>query len=72
MTSVGPGTEGMEMWIDFLKTITEGDGSLMGFLQMVAGMALYGKVFEEKLIMAYGGGRNGKSDVLQCSGRCFG
>ena len=72
MTSVGPGTEGMEMWIDFLKTITEGDGSLMGFLQMVAGMALYGKVFEERLIMAYGGGRNGKSTFFNALGAVLG
>lgn len=72
MTSVGPGTEGMEMWIDFLKTITEGDGALMGFLQMVAGMALYGKVFEERLIMAYGGGRNGKSTFFNALGAVLG
>ena len=72
MTSVGPGTEGMEMWIDFLKTITEGDGSLMGFLQLVAGMALYGKVFEERLIMAYGGGRNGKSTFFNALGAVLG
>ena len=72
MTSVGPGTEGMEMWIDFLRTITEGDGSLMGFLQMVTGMALYGKVFEERLIMAYGGGRNGKSTFFNALGAVLG
>ena len=72
MTSVGPGTEGMELWIDFLNTITEGHGSLMGFLQMVAGMALYGKVLEEKLIMAYGGGRNGKSTFFNALGAVLG
>ena len=72
MTAVGPGTDGMEMWIDFLNTITEGDGSLAGFLQLVGGMALYGRVYEEKLIMAYGGGRNGKSTFFNALGAVLG
>lgn len=49
------------MWADFLDTITQGDGSLRGFLQLVAGMALHGKVYHEGLILAHGAGRNGKS-----------
>lgn len=49
------------MWLDFLSTITEGDDKLAGYLQLTAGMALFGKVYEEGLILAYGGGRNGKS-----------
>ena len=49
------------MWTDFLDTITQGDGSLRGFLQLVAGMALHGKVYHEGLILAHGAGRNGKS-----------
>lgn len=49
------------MWMDFLETITGGDSSLIGFLQLVAGMALHGKVYHEGLILAYGSGRNGKS-----------
>ena len=72
MTAVGPGTDGMEMWIDFLNAITEGDGSLMGFLQMVAGMALYGKVYEEKLVLAHGSGRNGKSTLFNSLGAVLG
>ena len=72
MTAVGPGTDGMEMWIDFLETITEGDGSLLGFLQLASGMALYGKVFEERLILAYGGGRNGKSTFFNALGAVLG
>ncbi len=61
VTNVSPGSRGSKEWLDFLNTITKGDGSLAGFLQLVGGMALYGRVYEEKLIMAYGGGRNGKS-----------
>ena len=61
ITRCGPGTQGAEMWLDFLTTITDGDDKLAGYLQLVAGMALFGKVYEEGLILAFGGGRNGKS-----------
>ena len=63
-TACAPGSTGMEMWIDFLKTITGGDGSMMGFLQQVAGMSLFGKVYHEGAVFAYGGGRNGKSTLF--------
>lgn len=61
ITTVSPGEQGAQMWADFLDTITRGDGSLRGFLQLVAGMALHGKVYHEGLILAHGAGRNGKS-----------
>lgn len=61
ITTAYPGEQGAQMWADFLDTITEGDGGLRGFLQLVAGMALHGKVYHEGLILAYGAGRNGKS-----------
>ena len=64
VTACAPGSTGMKMWIEFLKTITEHDGPLMGFLQQVAGAALFGKVFHEGIILAYGGGRNGKSTLF--------
>ena len=61
ITAASPGEQGAQMWADFLDTITQGDGSLRGFLQLVAGMALHGKVYHEGLILAHGAGRNGKS-----------
>lgn len=61
ITTAAPGEQGAQMWADFLDTITQGDGSLRGFLQLVAGMALHGKVYHEGLILAHGAGRNGKS-----------
>lgn len=61
ITRSSPGEQGCELWNDFLKTITGGDDSLRGFLQLVAGMALIGKVYHEGIIIAHGGGRNGKS-----------
>lgn len=41
ITQTGPDTKGAEMWSSFLDTITCGDGSIRGFLQLVAGMALH-------------------------------
>lgn len=61
MTAVSPGSEGAKMWIDFLDTITCGDESLAGFLQLVAGMAAVGAVYHEGIVIANGSGRNGKS-----------
>ena len=61
ITTASPGEQGAQMWTDFLDIITQGDGSLRGFLQLVAGMALHGKVYHEGLILAHGAGRNGKS-----------
>lgn len=61
ITAASPGEQGAQIWADFLDTITQGDGSLRGFLQLVAGMALHGKVYHEGLILAHGAGRNGKS-----------
>lgn len=61
ITATTPGEQGAQMWDTFLDTITQHDGSLRGFLQLVAGMALHGKVYHEGLILAHGAGRNGKS-----------
>lgn len=61
ITTTSPGEQGAQMWDAFLDTITQGNGSLRGFLQLVAGMALHGKVYQEGLILAHGVGRNGKS-----------
>lgn len=35
ITSCGPGTQGAELWMDFLNTITEGDDKLAGYLQLM-------------------------------------
>lgn len=61
ITAVSPGSQGASLWIDFLDTVTCGDRSLAGFLQLASGMAAIGKVFHEGILIANGGGRNGKS-----------
>ncbi|MDR0326570.1 MAG: DUF5906 domain-containing protein [Oscillospiraceae bacterium] len=61
ITKTAPGDTGRQMWGELLKTVTEGDDKLAWFLQQVAGMSLIGKVYHEGIIIAHGGGRNGKS-----------
>lgn len=72
ITQTGPDTKGSEMWSAFLDTITCGDGSIRGFLQLVAGMSLIGAVYQEGIIIAYGGGRNGKSTYFNALGTVLG
>lgn len=72
ITQVGPSKKGNDMWQSFLDTITCGDNSVAGFLQMVAGMSLIGAVYQEGIIIAYGGGRNGKSTYFNALGAVLG
>ena len=64
VTACAPGSAGAEMWISFLESVTGGDSSFITYLQMVAGMALFGRVYEEGIVLAYGPGRNGKSTLF--------
>lgn len=61
ITEAARGSGGAEEWQQFLEVITCGDLELQEFLQTVAGMALYGKVYQEGAIFAIGDGSNGKS-----------
>ena len=72
ITNASPGEKGSEMWENFLNTVTCGDGSIQGFLQMTAGMALIGAVYQEGILIAYGGGRNGKSTFFNALGEVLG
>ena len=61
ITAVSPSDQGDELWNNHLRTITEDDPDLMRFHQEAAGMALVGRVYCDNLLIALGGGRNGKS-----------
>ena len=50
-----------EAWRNFLDVITCDNKELKDFLQMIIGMALFGKVYHEGIVFAVGDGRNGKS-----------
>jgi putative DNA primase/helicase len=60
-TSVDPGEQGKELWLDALDKIFLGDQELIDYVQRVVGLAAIGKVYIEALIISYGAGRNGKS-----------
>ena len=72
MTSVSPGTKGEQIWKDCLDLIFCGNNELIDYVQMICGLAAIGKVFVEALIIAYGGGRNGKSTFWNAISRVLG
>lgn len=72
ITEASPGDTGRKTWESFLDTTTCGDGSLKGFLQLVSGMALIGTVYQEGIVIACGGGRNGKSTFFNALGQVLG
>lgn len=60
-TTLDPSNEGADIWNDALNTFFCEDKYLINYVQEVAGLSAIGKVHLEGLIIAYGGGRNGKS-----------
>lgn len=60
-TTVDPSNVGEDIWKAALNTFFCDDKDLIEYVQEVAGLAAIGKVHLEGLIIAYGGGRNGKS-----------
>lgn len=72
ITACPPGTAGEAMWNEFLDWVTGGDRGVREFLQMVAGMAAVGEVYQEGVVMAYGPGGNGKSTLVNTVGNVLG
>lgn len=60
-TTIDPSNVGEDIWKAALNTFFCNDKDLIEYVQEVAGLAAIGKVHLEGLIIAYGGGRNGKS-----------
>lgn len=67
-----PSDENSDLWERFLDEITCGDTDLSEYLQMIAGMCAVGKVFTEKLTIAFGKGGNGKSSMFNLLAKVFG
>lgn len=63
ITSCGPSDQGSEEWNTFLNQVTSEDQDLKNYLQLVFGMAAIGDVRQEKLLIPYGAGGNGKSTL---------
>ena len=72
MTSVSPSNKGARLWQDSLNLIFCGNQELIDYVQMICGLAAIGKVYVEALIIAYGGGRNGKSTFWNAVSRVLG
>lgn len=52
------------LWEDFLDRVMDGNQSLIDYLQRLSGYALSGDVSEHGFDLAYGGGANGKTSLL--------
>ena len=61
ITNCSPSNDGAELWCEFLDRLTGEDSELIQYLQDVIGMCCIGKITYEGIILAIGGGRNGKS-----------
>ena len=64
ITTASPGNQGMGLWQETLATFFCGDQELIDYVQMVVGMAAIGKVYQEHMIIAYGGGANQPFGIL--------
>jgi putative DNA primase/helicase len=60
------------VWSQFLHRVTNGDRSLIAYLQRVAGYALTGITREHALFFAYGTGGNGKTTFINTIAKCVG
>ncbi len=72
VTAVDPGDEGKELWLDALDKTFCHDAELISYVQEVLGLAAIGRVYVEAMIIAYGGGRNGKSTFWNTTSRVLG
>ena len=72
ITACGPGEKGQQLWANSLRLFFCGDCDLINYVQEIVGMAAVGKVYAEHLIIAYGGGANGKSTFWNTIARVLG
>ena len=72
ITACGPGDKGSKLWEDALNTFFCNDQELIDYVQEIVGMAAVGKVYAEHMIIAYGGGANGKSTFWHTIARVLG
>jgi len=70
--AASPSEEGKEFFSAFLEQITSGDKELENYLQQIAGMFSIGAVYRECLIIATGGGGNGKSTFFNLLAKVLG
>ena len=71
-TTTSPGEKGEQIWQDALDIFFCSDQTLIDYVQQIVGLASIGKVYLEAIIIAYGGGRNGKSTFWNSISRVLG
>lgn len=71
-TSVAPVAEPPKRWLQFMEEVTNGDRDLAHFLKLALGYCLTGSTREHALFFGYGGGKNGKSVLLNTASRIMG
>lgn len=72
ITACSPGDKGMQLWLKNLDIFFCKDGELIDYVQQIVGMAAVGRVYAEQMIIAYGGGANGKSTFWNTIARVLG
>lgn len=72
ITGCSPGGKGMDIWLAALDLFFCGDAELIEYVQRIVGQAAVGRVHEEHMIIAYGGGANGKSTFWNTVARVLG
>lgn len=72
ITGCAPGDKGMDLWLETLNLFFCGDAELIDYVQRIVGQAAVGRVHEEHMIIAYGGGANGKSTFWNTIARVLG
>lgn len=72
VTNYAPGDDGADIWKDAIELFFCGDAELIDYVQAMVGMAAVGKVYQEHMIIAYGGGANGKSTFWNAIFRVLG
>lgn len=71
-TSIAPADGEPTRFLQFIREATNGDETLAHFLQLVLGYCLTGSTREHALFFGYGGGKNGKSVLLNTVARIMG
>ena len=72
ITAVAPSDEGKDLWLDQLEKTFMGNAGIIEYTQATFGEAAFGQVENERLLIGYGGGRNGKSTVCNSMARTLG
>ena len=72
ITLCAPSDENMAIWVDVLNLVSDDDPEWIAYNHMLKGSMIFGKVREEKILMEFGGGSNGKSTESNAEVRVLG